>query len=158
MAMVDEMVCFSMYSASRATTRAYTSLLSPWNLSYPQYLVLVVLWLEGEKTVNEISELLQLDSGTVSPLLRRMSEKGLIERRRNHDDQRVVTISPTERAQELRTELAHVPAAIASGMGIPSIDAARELTDALHRLTAGMAEVRSAHTTIPVPHPHEGAP
>ncbi|MGM1016660.1 MAG: MarR family winged helix-turn-helix transcriptional regulator [Actinomycetota bacterium] len=157
MAVIDEMVCFSMYSASRATTRAYATLLSPWNLSYPQYLVLVVLWLEGEKTVNEISDLLQLDSGTVSPLLRRMAEKGLIDRRRDQQDQRVVTIAPTDRAHELRTELAHVPAAIANAMGLPSIEAARELTDALHRLTAGMADVRAAQSSVPASHPHEGA-
>lgn len=140
---VDEMVCFSLYSASRATTRAYSSLLEPWNLSYPQYLVLVVLWLKGEQAVREMGDQLQLDSGTLSPLLRRMEAKKLIERRRDNVDQRIVIVSPTDHARALREELAHVPAAIAHGMGLPGIAAARELTDALHELTAGMDDVRS---------------
>ena len=136
------MVCFSLYSASRATTRAYASLLEPWSLSYPQYLALVALWLDGEQSVNAMGEALELDSGTLSPLLKRLEEKGLIERHRSARDQRVVMISPTPRAQELRQELAHIPAAIARGMGLPDIDSALRLVDALHRLTAGMDDVR----------------
>lgn len=136
------MVCFSLYSASRATTRAYVSLLEPWSLSYPQYLALVVLWLEGEQSVNEMGEELQLDSGTLSPLLKRLEEKGLIERHRSANDQRVVIVSATDRALELREELAHIPEAIARGMGLPSIEAAHELVHALHRLTEGMEDVR----------------
>lgn len=139
---VDQMVCFSLYSASRATTRAYSSLLEPWSLSYPQYLALVTLWLEGDQSVNEMGEALQLDSGTLSPLLRRLEEKGLIERRRGTHDQRVVVISLTHRGRELRDELAHIPEAIARGMGLPSIEAAHRLIEALHRLTDGMDEVR----------------
>ena len=75
MAIVDDMVCFSLYSASRATTRAYTELLAPWQLTYTQYLVLVSLWTEGDKPVREIGEMLQLDSGTLSPLLRRLGDQ-----------------------------------------------------------------------------------
>jgi len=147
MSAVDEMVCFSLYSATRATTRAYSSLLEPWSLSYPQYLALVMLWTEGDQSVSEMGEALQLDSGTLSPLLRRLEDKGLIERRRSERDQRVVVVSPTDRASELREELAHIPEAIARAMGLPSLDAAHRLIQALHRLTEGMDEVRdSAHT------------
>jgi len=138
------MVCFSLYSASRATTRAYSTLLEPWSLSYPQYLALVVLWVEGDQSVNQMGEALQLDSGTLSPLLKRLEEKGLIERRRGDRDQRVVVVSPTARASELREELAHIPEAIARGMGLPSIEAAHRLVEALHRLTEGMDDVRDS--------------
>lgn len=138
MADVTEMVCFSLYSASRATTRAYATLLAPWNLSYPQYLALVVLWIDGEQTVNGMGVALELDSGTLSPLLRRMEEKGLIVRTRSANDARSVIITPTPRAQALRDDLAHVPVAIAQAMGLADIAQARELTSALHRLTSGM--------------------
>ena len=85
MAVTDEMVCFSLYAATRATTQAYRSLLEPWGLTYPQYLVLVTLWLEGDQTVSSLGEHLQLDSGTLSPLLKRMEQGGLVRReRRRH--------------------------------------------------------------------------
>lgn len=141
MSIVDEMVCFSLYSATRATTRAYAELLAPWGLTYPQYLVLVVLWSEGDKSVNELGELLQLDSGTLSPLLRRMEAKLLIERKRVHEDNRVVTIAPTERAGELRGELGHIPMSIACATGLPDVATARELIDTLQKLTAAMGRL-----------------
>ena len=140
MAIVDDMVCFSLYAATRATTRAYTDLLAPWGLTYPQYLVLVVLWTDGPHSVRELGELLHLDSGTLSPLLRRMEEKALITRARDSDDHRVVTVAPSTRAAELRTELGHVPAAIAQATGLPDEAAARELIDTLRRLATAMEE------------------
>lgn len=143
MAIVDDMVCFSLYSAARATTRAYAEQLAPWDLTYPQYLVLVVLWTEGSTSVRELGELLQLDSGTLSPLLRRMEERQLLERRRTSEDQRVVTITPTVRAAELREELAHVPALIAEATGLPDATSARQLIGTLHRLSAGMSNTHS---------------
>lgn len=141
MAIVDEMVCFSLYSATRATTRAYAELLAPWGLTYPQYLVLVVLWSGGEQSVNELGDLLQLDSGTLSPLLRRMESKLLIERKRVHSDHRIVTIAPTPRAAELRRELGHIPSAIAHATGLPDLESARELIATLQRLTTAMGEL-----------------
>lgn len=138
MAIVEDMVCFSLYAATRATTRAYTELLAPWGLTYPQYLVLVLLWTEGPRSVRELGELLHLDSGTLSPLLRRMEDRELITRSRTSADHRVVTVAPTPRAIELRTELGHVPAAIAQATGLPDEAAARELIDALQRLATAM--------------------
>lgn len=145
MAIVDEMVCFSLYSATRATTRAYTELLEPWGLTYTQYLVLVVLWAEGGKSVHELGEMLQLDSGTLSPLLRRMETKNLIERQRIHVDNRVVTIAPSARAAELRLELAHIPSAIAHATGLPDVAAARELIGTLQRLTVTMRGITAGN-------------
>ncbi|OZB81158.1 MAG: MarR family transcriptional regulator, partial [Microbacterium sp. 14-71-5] len=84
------MVCFALYAATRATTQAYRALLEPWGLTYPQYLVLVTLWLDGEQTVSSLGDRLQLDSGTLSPLLRRMESSDLIVRERRSSDERVV--------------------------------------------------------------------
>ena len=144
MAIVDDMVCFSLYSATRATTRAYTELLAPWGLTYTQYLVLVVLWAEGAQTVQQLGELLQLDSGTLSPLVRRMEEKELLHRSRQQQDQRVVSISASQRTVELRAELAHIPLAIAHGTGLPDLDSARDFIATLQRLTLSMREVTDA--------------
>jgi hypothetical protein len=93
MPVADEMVCFSLYSVARAATRAYSQLLAPWDLTYTQYLVLVIPWTEGDVTLRLLGELLQLGSGTLSPLLRWLEEKSLIERR-DQGDQRVVTVLP----------------------------------------------------------------
>ncbi|WP_175337629.1 MarR family transcriptional regulator [Leifsonia sp. C5G2] len=138
MPVTDEMVCFSLYAATRATTQAYRTLLEPWGLTYPQYLVLVTLWVEGEQTVGSLGEHLQLDSGTLSPLLRRMEQAGLVTRKRRPGDERVVTVAVGERGLELRPQLAHIPQRIVAGTGLPDEKAAAALIDTLHRLTETM--------------------
>ncbi len=145
--MTDEMVCFSLYAATRATTQAYRTLLEPWRLTYPQYLVLVTLWLEGDQTVSSLGEHLQLDSGTLSPLLRRMERTDLVRRQRLVPDERVVTVTIGDRGLELRAELAHIPARIAAGTGLPTEQSAATLIETLHRLTETMHAVSSPHTT-----------
>ncbi|WP_256335921.1 MarR family winged helix-turn-helix transcriptional regulator [Microbacterium sp. cf332] len=143
----QHMVCFSLYAASRATTKAYAALLEPHGLTYPQYLVLVLLWSRDERSVRDLGEALDLDSGTLSPLLRRMTRDGLVERSRDGVDERVVTVSLTERGRTLRADLAHVPTCIAEGMGV-TLDGARQLIAALTELADGMrgtaADIRSA--------------
>jgi len=141
MAVTDEMVCFSLYAASRATTQAYRELLEPFGLTYAQYLVLVVLWTEGERSVRQLGEALQLDSGTLSPMLRRMEAAGLVERRRTGADERVVTISPTARGAALQAELAHVPACVFAGTGLGSAEDARALIATLQELTRALRSV-----------------
>ncbi|MFS0714229.1 MarR family transcriptional regulator [Microbacterium sp. 2P01SA-2] len=135
----EHMVCFSLYAASRATTKAYAALLEPHGLTYPQYLVLVLLWNRDSRSVSDLGEALDLDSGTLSPLLRRMTRDGLVERGRDSADERVVTVSLTTRGRELRADLAHVPACIAGGMGV-SVDGARQLIAALTELADGMRD------------------
>ena len=150
----QHMVCFSLYAASRATTKAYAALLEPHGLTYPQYLVLVLLWNRDGRSVRDLGEALDLDSGTLSPLLRRMTRDGLVERGRDSVDERVVTVSLTPRGRELRSELAHVPACIAQGMGV-TVDGARQLIAALTELADGMrdtatdlrADTRATKTT-----------
>ncbi|WP_433953212.1 MarR family winged helix-turn-helix transcriptional regulator [Curtobacterium flaccumfaciens] len=138
MPVTDEMVCFSLYAASRATTQAYRTMLEPWGLTYPQYLVLVTLWVEGDQTVSSLGEHLQLDSGTLSPLLRRMEQSDLVRRERRSTDERVVTVTVGDRGRELRSELSGIPARIAAGMGLADERAAAELIATLHRLTETM--------------------
>ena len=149
MPVTDEMVCFSLYAATRATTQAYRALLEPWGLTYPQYLVLVTLWIEGDQTVGSLGDQLQLDSGTLSPLLRRMEQAGLVRRERSTEDERVVTVTVGDRGRELRPELAHIPARIAAGMGLPDEQAAAALIDTLHRLTETMHAATAARTVAP---------
>ena len=141
MAIVDEMVCFSLYSATRATTRAYTELLAPWKLTYTQYLVLVILWNEGTQPVRKIGEMLQLDSGTLSPLLRRLESKELIVRERSDADTRVVNVVLTAKGNELREELSHIPEQVACGTGLPDLASAKALLTSLHRITESMQEI-----------------
>jgi DNA-binding MarR family transcriptional regulator len=141
MPVTDEMVCFSLYAATRATSQAYRTLLEPWGLTYPQYLVLITLWIEGDQTVSSLGEHLQLDSGTLSPLLRRMEQAGLVRRERSAADERTVTVTVGDRGRELRSELAHIPSRIAAGMGLPDEQSAAALIDTLHRLTEAMHSV-----------------
>lgn len=105
----DGMVCFGLYSAARAATRAYRTFLAPWNLTYPQYLVMVVLWNDGDQTVSSLGRAMHLDSGTLSPLLRRLEDAGYVSRVRDREDERMVHLAPTAEGLALRAELAHVP-------------------------------------------------
>ncbi|MDQ0645149.1 MarR family winged helix-turn-helix transcriptional regulator [Microbacterium murale] len=136
MSVTDEMLCFSLYSATRATTQAYRTLLAPWRLTYPQYLVLAVLWHDGEQTIRSLGEAMQLDSGTLSPLVRRLEQSGLVVKERNADDERVVTVSLTPEGLALRAELLPVHAEIAELAGIHDDAQRRRLIDELHALTA----------------------
>jgi MarR family transcriptional regulator, organic hydroperoxide resistance regulator len=146
MGVVDEMVCFSLYAATRAMTQAYRPLLEPWSLTYPQYLVLTLLWDSDNRAVRDLGERLELDSGTLSPLLRRMERAGFLKRARSAQDERVVIVSLTERGRALKNDLAHVPSCIADGSGL-SLEQARELNDTLHRLTACMHATTGATRT-----------
>ncbi len=139
----QHMVCFSLYAATRATTKAYAAVLEPHGLTYPQYLVLVLLWARDGRSVRDLSDALDLDSGTLSPLLRRMERDGLVSReRRDQTDERVVTVSLTPRGARLRDDLAHVPACIAGGMGV-TVDGARQLIAELNELADGMRATAS---------------
>lgn len=97
-----DQLCFDLYAASRAVTAAYRPALTELGLTYPQYLVLIVLWERESCTVREIADALRLDHGTLTPLLRRMEVRGLIARRRDNEDERHVVISLTTRGEGLR--------------------------------------------------------
>lgn len=135
---VDDFVCFAMYMASHATTQAYREVLKPWNLTYPQYLSIVVL-ATGERTVSELGDELSLDSGTLSPLLRRLEGRDLVARRRDRGDERVVRVSLTDAGREL-----HSAVIAAAGCLVPAfLDSGRDLADLLAQLGAITANMRA---------------
>jgi DNA-binding MarR family transcriptional regulator len=139
-------VCFALYAASRAVTATYRPLLDELGLTYPQYLVMLVLWEHGETSVRDLGDALRLDSGTLSPLLKRMQAAGLLDRARDPQDERLVRISLTPAGAQLRGRAAAVPATMARHTGLPRRDLAR-LRDELVALTA--AVTASAGTASP---------
>ena len=102
---LDELLCFALYSASRSMTLLYRSYLEESDLTYPQFLVLFLLWKEDGRAVSSIGETLLLDGGTVSPLLQRMETKGLIRRQRSTADERVVHVFLTDAGKALESTL-----------------------------------------------------
>ncbi len=106
---LENQLCFPLYAASRLTTKLYEPFLNALDITYPQYLVLLVLWKEGSQSVTEIGELLLLESNTLTPLLKRMEQKGLIERRRSEKDERKVLISLTSTGEALKQEASTIP-------------------------------------------------
>ncbi|MBE7187072.1 MarR family winged helix-turn-helix transcriptional regulator [Jatrophihabitans endophyticus] len=109
---LDDQLCFALYAASRAMTARYRPMLDELGLTYPQYLVLVVLWDEGESTVSTLGRRLRLDSGTLSPLLKRLERAGLITRSRGTDDERSVRVQVTPAGRSLRDRAAAIPPVI----------------------------------------------
>lgn len=132
---LDRQVCFALYSASRATTAAYRTLLADLDVTYPQYLVLLVLWERDGRGVQEICHALQLDTGTLSPLLKRLESAGLIERRRLGGDERRVTVVLTQAGAALRDRASDIPArlALATGLDVPELERLRDVLMAVGR-------------------------
>jgi DNA-binding MarR family transcriptional regulator len=114
---LDDQLCFALYNASRALTRAYAPLLEPLGLTYPQYLVLLVLWERDNLPIKQLGERLALDSGTLTPLLKRLEHQGLVERRRGEDDERLVRIRLTPSGRALRSKAKKVPLDLACRAG-----------------------------------------
>ena len=123
--LLDEQLCFALYAAQRAVTAAYRPLLDELGLTYPQYLVLLVLWERGETTVKELAGALRLDYGTVSPLLKRLESAGLVRRERSAHDERSVLVAVTGRGEELRERAAGVPGALLAATGLSGDEVAR---------------------------------
>jgi DNA-binding MarR family transcriptional regulator len=140
---LDEQLCFALYNASRALTRAYAPLLEPLGLTYPQYLVLLVLWERDGVPVKDIGERLHLDSGTLTPLLKRLEAAELIKRTRNTEDERQVLIALAPQGQALREKARAVPQSIlaASACSLSELSAMKNEIVALRdRLNAALAE------------------
>nr|WP_223168219.1 MarR family transcriptional regulator [Nonomuraea sp. SYSU D8015] len=112
------MVCFHLHAASRAITAAYRPLLEPLGLTYPQYLVLATLWEHGDLSVRELIQQLQLDYGTMTPLLKRLESRGLLRRTRNPSDERTVIISLTDEGDALREHAPRIYQAICDVFGL----------------------------------------
>jgi DNA-binding MarR family transcriptional regulator len=115
---LDQQLCFALHAASRAMTAAYAAELAPLGVTYPQYLTLLVLWERDGVAVSAIGERLQLDSATLTPLLKRLEAQGLVERRRRAEDERVVEIHLTTDGRALRRRAAGVPRAMLEKSGL----------------------------------------
>jgi len=122
---LDELLCFGLYSAAQAMNRVYQPLLEPHGLTYPQYAVLVALWERDGRPVGELGRQLGLESNTLTPLLKRMEQAGLVARTRSTEDERCVIVTLAARGKALRTELAHIPGCIAKATGMTAADAMR---------------------------------
>ncbi|WMS41580.1 MarR family transcriptional regulator [Acuticoccus sp. MNP-M23] len=106
---LEEQLCFPIYAAANATVRLYRPLLDPLGLTYLQYLVMLILWEHAPVSVGEIGRLLVLDSGTLTPLLKRLEANGLVSRRRDSDDERRVLIGLTAEGLEMREKVKTIP-------------------------------------------------
>jgi DNA-binding MarR family transcriptional regulator len=117
--LLDNQLCFSLYSASLAMTKLYKPLLDALDLTYPQYLVMLVLWEHDDITVSALGERLSLDSGTLTPLLKRLEQAGLLKRQRSSADERKVHVVLTGTGLALCERAAHVPACVVAQSGLP---------------------------------------
>jgi DNA-binding MarR family transcriptional regulator len=115
---LDEQLCFDLYAASRAVTAAYRPVLTELGLTYPQYLVLIVLWEQDSRTVRELAAHLRLDHGTLTPLLKRMEALGLVERRRDNADERYVVVSLATRGESLRRHAERIQCDMKDQLGL----------------------------------------
>ena len=131
---IDRQLCFALYSASRAMTAAYRPILTELNLTYPQYLVMLVLWEEGRVTVRRLGERLQLDSGTLSPLLKRLEANGFVRRERSANDERLVDVTLTPAGRRLERRAQRIPERLFLSTGLTEREVA-DLRDAVHHLT-----------------------
>ncbi|WP_461006059.1 MarR family winged helix-turn-helix transcriptional regulator [Streptomyces capparidis] len=148
---LDRMICFSLHAASRAFDSVYRVVLKDLGLTYPQYLAMLVLWEHGELPVKAIGEHLRLDSGTLSPLLKRLEAAGLVQRERSRADERVVTVRPTPTGLALRDRATDIPRRIATAAGIPLEDL-QDLQLRLHTLTTALDTALLSGTLTPDPH------
>jgi MarR family transcriptional regulator, organic hydroperoxide resistance regulator len=130
---LDEFLCFEVYSANHAFNRVYQPLLAKLNLTYPQYLVMVLLWERDSQTVGELGERLSLESNTLTPLLKRMEILGYIKRSRDLADERRVHVRLTESGQTLRAKALHIPGCILAASGLDA-RAAKQLTKGIATL------------------------
>jgi MarR family transcriptional regulator, organic hydroperoxide resistance regulator len=150
---LERQVCFALSVAARNVVAVYRPVLEPLGLTHPQYLVMLALWQHGPLSVKDLSGLLQLDPGTLSPLLKRLEAAGLLRRERDATDQRNLALALTDKGRALRAEAERIPAGIVERLGMP-VEELLELQKALGRvitasrqaLSAGVAEADRAVT------------
>ena len=137
--LLDNQLCFALYSATNAITRVYRQLLDEHELTYPQYLVLLVLWEKDGIAVRDLMQRLKLDSGTLSPILKRLERAGLVNKQRNDIDERIVRISLTDKSRQLKPMIAEVQKQVACQTGLENkeffalLQQLNQLADALSK-------------------------
>lgn len=138
---IDNMLCFALYAASRTAVDSYRPQLDKFDLTYPQYLTLLLLWEREPRTIKEIGKVLYLDSGTLSPLLKRLEKKGLINRQRDSKDERVVNISLAEAGWAMKEQVKELEGMLFCKTNWP-IEEFTSLIEKLHRLTDRILETK----------------
>jgi DNA-binding MarR family transcriptional regulator len=136
---LDNQICFPLYAAANAIVRLYRPLLDALGLTYPQYLALLVLWEEDGRSVGELGKLLRLDSGTLTPLLKRLEAAGLVARQRDPADERRVVITLTAAGRKLKTRAREVPGKLLCEVPLP----VGELVELRSRLNTLMAALEN---------------
>ena len=132
---LERQVCFALSVAARNVVAVYRPVLDPLGLTHPQYLVMLALWQHGPLSVKELSRLLQLDPGTLSPLLKRLESSGLLRRERDSKDQRNLALTLTDKGTALRAQAEKIPAGIVERLGMP-VEELMDLQGALTRVIA----------------------
>lgn len=130
---LENQLCFPLYAASREILRKYTPFLKEIDLTYTQYIVMMVMWEHKSLSIGELGKYLFLDTGTLSPLLKKLEEKNLISRTRKNDDERIVNISITEKGEELKEKAVSIPEKMISCINL-SKDEATELYKILYKI------------------------
>ncbi|MFB9905727.1 MarR family winged helix-turn-helix transcriptional regulator [Allokutzneria oryzae] len=136
---LERQVCFALSVAARSVVAIYRPLLEPMGLTHPQYLVMLALWQYAPLSVKDLSRLLQLDPGTLSPLLKRLEANGLVRRERDSRDERSLAVTLTAAGRDLRAEAEKIPPAVVARLGIP-LDELESLHQALTRVIAAAAD------------------
>jgi MarR family transcriptional regulator, organic hydroperoxide resistance regulator len=157
---LESQLCFAIYSAANALGRAYAPRLDALGLTYSQYIVMLVLWERDDISVNTIGRRLFLDSGTLTPLLKRLEQAGLVARRRDTKDERQVRIRLTTEGDRLREHARALPQALGCAMGLP-LDELAALRDDLLRLRTNLMASLDGTAVTPVavePRPRRGPP
>jgi MarR family transcriptional regulator, organic hydroperoxide resistance regulator len=147
---LDQQVCFPLYAASNLLNRLYRPVLARLGLTYPQYLTMLVLWEASPQTVGALGEALYLDSGTLTPLLKRLEQAGFITRTRDAQDERRVLIELTLQGRALKSDAAQVPLTLMAGFE-GDLAGLLSLRDSVRQLVAGL----SRHNAIASPHTKE---
>ncbi|MEV6882086.1 MarR family transcriptional regulator [Streptomyces sp. NPDC051135] len=145
---LDQQICFSLNAASRAFGSVYRVVLKDLGLTYPQYLVMLVLWEHGELPVKKLGEHLRLDSGTLSPLLKRLEATGLVRRERSVRDERSVEVRLTGEGVALRDRAVEVPRRIAAATGLDLAEI-QDLGARLDRLTTALDAYGTGSGPVP---------
>lgn len=140
---LDVLICFAAYSASHAFSRFYRPLLDKLSLTYPQFIVMMVLWEKGKTTMKALTEDLMLDSNTLTPLLKKLEAAGLVERSRNKDDERVLDVAPTDKGMAMKLDGQRASVALAAATG-ESLEGVLEIQQRLTRMRQNIEKSREA--------------
>ncbi|MBQ8304739.1 MAG: MarR family transcriptional regulator [Blautia sp.] len=137
---LENQLCFPLYACARKVVSMYTPYFKPLGLTYTQYIVLLVLWEEAPVTVGELGRRLFLDNGTLTPLLKKLEERGLVERKRSREDERVVQVFLTEEGRSLRDEAVSIPAKVGGCIRLDPQEAAALYT-LLYKMLGSLGEM-----------------